>query len=164
MVPVTARAAGLICERFDGHCRVPYTRFVRRSLAAIVALSLFALQGQALAFHVHETSSHADTHGHRHGPAIHHHGDDAAGVRQSDGRSSSSPTLTGNSDSADDVVTITVPAATFAIDVVDAESPEVFSLHVSQVSARVLAIEVRSHGPPAARSVFLRGPPSSNLL
>ena len=133
---------------------------MRRSLAAVVALSLFALQGQALAFHVHTTPAHEDEHEHRHGPAIHHHDDD----HHDGGRSSSSPTLAENSDSADDVITITVPAATaFAGDVVDAESGEVSLLRVPQVSARVLAIEVRSHGPPAARSFFLRGPPSSNL-
>jgi hypothetical protein len=148
-------------ERFDGHCPVSYTRFVRRTLAAVLALSLFALQGQALAFHVHATPAHDDEHEHRHGPAIHHHDDD----HHDEGRSSSSPTLAGHSDSAGDVITITVPAATaFAVDVADAESRDVFSLHVPQVSARVLAIDVRSHGPPAARSFFLRGPPSSTLL
>ena len=136
---------------------------MRRTLAAVVALALFALQGQALAFHVHSAAPHDHERmdEHRHGPAIHHHDDD----HHDDRRSSSTPTLAGNSDSADDVITITVPAATaFAVDVADAESGVVFSLHVPQVSARVLAIEVRSHGPPAARNYFLRGPPSSTLL
>ena len=127
---------------------------MRRSLAVVVALSVFALQGQALAFHVHSVPAHDDEHEHRHGPAIHHHYERGTGHLP----------LISESDPVGKVITITVPSATpFSIDLIDAQFGEVFSLHLPKIAARVLAIDVRSHSPPPVRNFFLRGPPSSNL-
>jgi hypothetical protein len=136
---------------FDERRSVPYTRFVRRSVAAVAALSVFALQCQTFAFHVHSVPDHVHGQRHRHGPAIHHH----------DHRSSGPLALTSRPDTADDdVITVTVPAAaSFAIAMADAEFGEVFSLHLPETSARVFAIDVRSHSPPPVRNFFLRGPP-----
>ena len=128
---------------------------MRRSLAALAALSLFALQCQTFAFHVHSVPAQVHGQRHSHGPAIHHH----------DHRGSGPLALISKPDTADDVITIAVPAAaSFAIAVADAEFWEVFSLHLPETSARVFVIDVRSHGPPPVGNFFLRGPPSSNLL
>lgn len=128
---------------------------MRRSLAVIVTLSVFALQGQALAFHVHSVPAHDEEHEHRHGPAIHDHHQ----------RGSGQLPLISESDPVGRVITITVPSATpFSIDLADAEYGEVFSLLLPEMSARVFVVDVRSHGPPPVPTIFLRGPPSSNLL
>ena len=125
---------------------------MRRSLAVVVALSVFALQSQALAFHVHSAPDHDDEHEHRHGPAIHDHHQ----------RSSERLALISESNPAGKVITITVPSATpFSIDLADAEFGEVFTLPLPELSARVFAVDVRSHGPPPIQNCFLRGPPSS---
>ena len=128
---------------------------MRRSLAVLVALSVFALQVQALAFHVHSVPAHDEEHEHHHGPAIHQHHQRASGQL---------PRLS-ESDSIGRVITITVPSATpFSIDLADAEVGEVLSLYLPEMSARVSAIDVRSHGPPQVQNSFLRGPPSSNPI
>ena len=140
---------------FDEPRSVPYTRLVRRSLAAVAALSLFALQCQTFAFHVHSVPARVHGQRHSHGPAIHHH----------DQPGSHRPALVSKPETAGDVITITVPAgASFAIAIADVEFGEVFSLHLPEMSARVFAIDVRSHSPPPIRNFLLRGPPSSNLL
>ena len=135
---------------FDERRSVPYTRLVRRSLAAVAALSLFALQCQTFVFHVHSAAARVDGQRHSHGPAIHHH----------DHRGSGPLALTSGPDTAGDVITLTVPAAaSFAVALDGAEFGQVFSLHLPKMSARVFAIDVRSHSPPSIRRLFLRGPP-----
>jgi hypothetical protein len=118
-------------------------------------LALFALQTQTFAFHVHSVPAYVHGQRHSHGPAIHQHDHYDLGHLA----------LVSKTDTIDDVVTITVPAATpFATALAYAELGRVFSLHLPQMSARVFAIDVRSHSPPPVRNSFLRGPPSSNLL
>lgn len=145
----------MVSRLFDERRLVPYTRLVRRSLAGLTALSLFALQCQTFAFHIHSVPGHMHGQRHSHGPAIHHHDHPGSGPLS----------LISRPNTSDDVITVAVPAAvSFAVAVAGTGFGDVFSLHVPEMSARVFAIDVRSHSPPLARSFFLRGPPSSNLL
>jgi hypothetical protein len=124
---------------------------VRRSLAAFTALSLFALQAQSLAFHVHAVGdAHDDDH--THGPAIHAHGsvdfDNALHLEADDSQARGA------------VITIAVPAATAsAAIVICIDFAEALTAPALQLIGGARAIEVRSHGPPPARPSSLRGPP-----
>jgi hypothetical protein len=114
-------------------------------------LSLFALQAQSLAFHVHAVSEHHDE-DHQHGPAIHHH-DDFEDALHVDERDASTGGAT---------ITVAVPAATVsALVVVDAELGEAVHRPDLQLIGDARTIEVRSHGPPQSRTASLRGPPTS---
>jgi hypothetical protein len=125
---------------------------VRRCLAVFAALSLFALQAQSLAFHVHAVSDHDHDEDHQHGPAIHHHDDvdSALHVDEPD------PSTDGS------VLTMAVPAATAtSADVTFAEATESLHRPDLQLIGDARTIEVRSHGPPQRRTDSPRGPPTS---
>lgn len=138
---------------FDGESLVPYTRTMRRSLAFLLAASLFALQGEALAFHVHAGPGRAGTE-HRHGPAIHHHQHDR----------SREVALRAGADVPGRVIRITVPAA------VPFQAPIPAAILADELSPRLMlrhtrrpTLEVRSHGPPADRLPCFRAPPPSRF-
>jgi hypothetical protein len=125
---------------------------VHRLLAALIALSLFALQAQSQAFHTHLLADEHDEH--HHGPAIHHHGD-----AESD-RHVDADELTGGR-----ILTITVPAGTTsATALVDIELNDTLAAPELQIAGRMRAIDVRSHGPPAHAQRPPRGPPPSTIL
>ena len=125
---------------------------MRRGLAILIVLSLSSLQVQSLAFHVHAIADHAEDRQHQHGPAIHHHDDFDSPLHVDEGELST----------AGAVITIAIPAATAsAAVVVCAELTQVPLPPELQLIGDARAIDVRSHGPPQARSAFLRGPPPS---
>jgi hypothetical protein len=146
-----------MCSRVDAPKRVKYTRAVRRGLAVLIVVSLYSLQVQSLAFHVHAISDNSEDRAHQHGPAIHNHGDgDFDRELHVEPRDA---TAQGT------VITAAVPFATAAAgDVVCAEFTEALPVPGLQRIGDARAIDVRSHGPPPARNAFLRGPPTSNLL
>jgi len=125
---------------------------VQRGVAVLIVLSLYSLQVQSLAFHVHAISDHAEDRAHQHGPAIHHHDDFDSDLHVDEGELSPGGA----------VITMAVPAATasaaVAVYAEFAEAPQAPDL---QLIGDTRAIDVRSHGPPPARNAFLRGPPHS---
>ena len=124
---------------------------MRRGLAVLVVLSLWSLQVQSLAFHVHDVPDHADDPEHRHGPAIHQHGDFDAELHVDEGDLSE----------AGAVITIAVPAAaTSTTFIVHVEFAEALSVLELQLAGDARAVDARSHGPPPTRNSFLRGPPT----
>lgn len=129
---------------------------MRPFIAAVIAAAVCSLQAQALAFHVHPVPDQSRSDRHTHTPAIHHHEhhhdhDNSAGER-------------GLSVTREDVDTIKlmVPAAV-SFDALDrdAVTADVWSFEQPELTARMPPVELRSHGPPLARSTFLRGPPPS---
>jgi len=123
---------------------------VRKGLAALVALSLFSLQAQSLAFHVHVVQDNDRDDDHRHAPAIHHHAD-FDNTRHID-----------EADPTADSLTLTVPVATpFSVERSLADSSAALLVPQPQRSDRTRAVDMRSHGPPVQRASSLRGPPTS---
>ena len=142
----------MFCHRVDAAKGVQYTRAVRRCLAVLAALSLFILQAQSLAFHVHTAPDAHHDDDHRHGPAIHHHDDFDSALHIDEGELSPRGT----------VITMAVPAATAStMVIVHAELVEALPGLELRLLGDARAIDVRSHGPPPASPSFLRGPPSS---
>ena len=121
----------------------------------VIVWSVFFLQVQSLAFHVHASIDHTDRRSHQHGPAIHHHEDFDSALHVDE------PELS----SRGKVITVAVPAATPAsavvVDAAITESPRAPEL---RLIGDARSIDVRSHSPPHSRSAFLRGPPASTLL
>jgi hypothetical protein len=140
--------------QFDARGLLPYTRVVRRSIAAFAALSLFTLQAQSLAFHVHAAGGSDQDNHHKHGPAIHTHG--AADFDKK-------PHVeTQDLEARAPAITVAVPAATVtAAIVVYMDMAEATASPSLQLSGDTRAIEVRSHGPPPVDHSSLRGPPDS---
>jgi hypothetical protein len=114
-------------------------------------LSIVALQGQSLAFHVHAIGDH-ERGGHRHAPAIHHHDDhDQHGeVPHVD-----SPDSSGGS------ITLTIPAAAAPVsaDHLFVEMHAALLLPELPPSDRTRVVDMRSHGPPVRPAESLRAPP-----
>lgn len=126
---------------------------MRRFLAALAVLSVFSLQAQALAFHVHAMSGDEHDDHDRHGPAIHDHG------RHHDGERA--PYLTESHESGA-IITIAVPpAAMWAAEAQPADQTDALDAPALQCAGAVRAVDVRSHGPPDHQSSGLRGPPAS---
>jgi hypothetical protein len=128
---------------------------VRRYLAALVALSVCSLQAQALAFHVHRGADHDADDRHTHGPAIHHHS-------QHHSEAHYAVSAAEEEESTGGVVTLTVPAAVH-LDAVPVCGPvEVASFEPTlELVQRMVAHDVRSHGPPSLLRPSYRGPPAS---
>ena len=125
---------------------------MRRGLAVLIVLSLYSLQVQSFAFHVHAISDHTEDRDHQHGAAIHHHDDFDSDLHVDDGDLSAGGA----------VITMAVPAATAsAAVVVYGEFTEAIQAPELQLIGDTRTIDVRSHGPPPARNAFLRGPPHS---
>jgi hypothetical protein len=125
---------------------------VRRCLAIFAALSLFTLQAESLAFHVHGVPDAHHVDDHQHGPAIHHHSDFDSSRHIDEGELSAGGT----------VITMAVPAATASTPaIVHAVLAERLPIPELRLIGDARAIEMRSHSPPPLRDSFLRGPPSS---
>ena len=124
---------------------------MRRHLAILIVLSLFSLQAQSLAFHVHATADHGEDRDHHHGPAIHYHDDfDSARHVDKDDRETGSA-----------IITMAVPTGTVSTTViVYAELDEPIVVVELQPAGDAGVVEVRSHSPPTAESSCLRGPPT----
>jgi len=129
---------------------------VRQFLAALVALSVCSLQAQALAFHVHRGADHDADDRHAHGPAIHHHS-------QHHSESHHAVSAAEEEERTGGVVTLTVPAAVH-LDVVPVHGPpaEIAPFEPTlELVQRMVAHDVRSHGPPSLLRPSYRGPPAS---
>jgi hypothetical protein len=125
---------------------------VRRCLAIFAALSLFTLQAESLAFHVHGVADAHHVDDHHHGPAIHHHSDFDSARHIDEGE-----LLAGGA-----VITMAVPAATAStLVIVHAVLAEALPTPELRLIGDARAIEMRSHSPPPLHDSLLRGPPSS---
>jgi hypothetical protein len=125
---------------------------VRRCLAIFAAVSLFTLQAESLAFHVHAAPDAHHVDDHQHGPAIHHHDDFDSARHIDEGELSPSGT----------VITVAVPVATAStLVIVHAVLAEALPIPELRLIGDARAIEMRSHSPPPLHNSLLRGPPSS---
>ena len=156
-----------MARRFDDHEAAPYTRFVFRGVAAVVAVAMLSMSASAALLHVHASAGHEHAE-HHHGPAAHSH---APVVHQHRHPHQHETATHGNGveiepcDPGDHVVPMVF--ACVAVESLDAPLPEMCGASVlaipSTSAVAVVPSDVRAHSPPRITDAPLRAPPIAHL-